>query len=401
VFPGQTITAATGGTAGPLVQEAGGSNCSGTGCNVVTYAFTASKPGTYTYYSGSQPAIQQEMGLYGALVVLPSSMPSECKALSTSGSEYRLAAAAYDHAATCYDREYLFQFSEISSDIHDQVKQQVDACGASNACPLNVVLEPYRANYYLVNGRSMPDLMDTAYSPAYPRQPYNGNPHMHPGEIMLMRNVGHGRWQHPFHFHGNHARVIARDGNMLVAATDPAMLAGPLLFTLPTLPGQTVDMLFSWTGQGLNWDVYGEQLGANSTALHTCNNKPPFDPAGKNMFFPVGSPRYSTYDGTSPVFDSVTKEYCADHGKPFPVVPPDPNIVANGQWYGGTPYLGLTNFNGTVLPPGTLNQNPSAGYSYMWHSHNEREITTNDVFPGGILMMLIIDSASYTIDETL
>ena len=28
----------------------------------------------------------------------------------------------------------------------------------------------------------------------------------------------------------------------------------------------------------------------------------------------------------------------------------------------------------------------------MWHSHDEREITTNDVFPGGMMMMLVIDA---------
>ncbi len=31
----------------------------------------------------------------------------------------------------------------------------------------------------------------------YPHQPYNGNPHMHPGEQVLLRIIGQGRWQHP------------------------------------------------------------------------------------------------------------------------------------------------------------------------------------------------------------
>ena len=38
----------------------------------VTYTFTASRPGTYAYYSGTQGDLQIEMGLYGALIVLPS-----------------------------------------------------------------------------------------------------------------------------------------------------------------------------------------------------------------------------------------------------------------------------------------------------------------------------------------
>jgi FtsP/CotA-like multicopper oxidase with cupredoxin domain len=387
VFPGQTLISATGGTPGLLAQEAGASDC-GTGCNTVSYKFKASKPGTYAYHSGSRPEVQVEMGMYGALIVLPETPAATCPAKG----DYSHAASAYDHAATCYDREYLFQFSEFSSVIHDQVKAQVEACPAST-CPLNVTTEPYRANYYMVNGRSMPDLMDTAYSTAYERQPYNGNPHMHPGETVLMRNIGHGRWQHPFHFHGNHARVIARDGNLLLSASDTSKLAGPLLFTLPTLPGQTVDMLFGWTGQGLNWDMYGDQA-------HTCN--------GVDIAMAIAAQAAPAANGATLAllkanggFDPTTKEYCPDHGKPMPVTPPDPSIVANGQWYGGTPYLGLSNFDPTKLAPGTLNQNPSAGYAYMWHSHNEREITTNDVFPGGILMMLIIDPTAWIIDETL
>jgi hypothetical protein len=332
------------------------------------------------------------MGLYGALIVLPDPATATHIGACLKGP-YSLAAAAYDHASACYDREYLFQFSEISSVIHEQVESQLATCSAVNCPALTVATDPYRPNYYLINGRSMPDLMDVPYSPAYANQPYNGNPHMHPGEQMLMRNIGHGRWQHPFHFHGNHARMLARDGNLLVSATDATKLAGPLLFTLPTLPGQTADLLYSWTGQGLNWDVYGTQE-------HKCNGVTVAQAA-----HPTAAQQAALTSNGG--FDLTTKEYCLDHGKGIPVIPPDPNIVANGQWYGGTPYLGLSNFDPTKLAPGTLNQNPNAGYAFMWHSHNEREITTNDVFPGGMMMMLIIDpypsagSGITDIDETL
>jgi FtsP/CotA-like multicopper oxidase with cupredoxin domain len=367
VFPGMTVTT-VGGSSGLLTQEAP----NGAVSNTVSYSFTAGKPGTYAYYSGSQPELQIEMGLSGAIVVLPSGAGVASAACANAKGAYSLAASAYGHKDSCYDREYLFQFTEMSSLVHEQVKAQVDSCVLAPCAQINVVMEPYRPNYYMVNGRSMPDNMDVAYAPAYPNQPYNGNPHMHPGENVLMRVVGQGRWQHPFHFHGNHARVLARDANMLLSHTDPSKLAGPILFTIATVPGQTVDAIFTWTGQGLNWDVYGTQP-------HTCNS----------------------LSGPSPGFDPVTHEYCGDHGKPFPVTPPDPTIVVNGQWYAGTPYLGLQGVgNQTPEAPGTLNQNPQGGYAYMWHSHNEREITTNDVFPGGMMMMLLIDPFTYPIDET-
>jgi FtsP/CotA-like multicopper oxidase with cupredoxin domain len=382
VFPGMAVTASAGAD-GLLAKEAK----NGATGNTVTYTFTAGKPGTYAYYSGTQPDLQIEMGLFGAIVVLPNSTSASaanCKASPAyADATYSLAKSAYGHPDSCYDREYLFQFSELSSTIHEQVKAQVDACPTAPCPQILATMEPYRPNYFLINGRSMPDIMDVSYSASYPNQPYNGNPHMHPGELLLMRVIGQGHWQHPFHFHGNHARVLARDANMLLAQGGSNKLAGPLLFTIPTVSGQTVDAIFAWTGQGLNWDAYGLD-----PAGHTCNGKPlpatPGDPSAQ-----------------SPGFDPVTHEYCPDHGKPIPTTPPDPSIVVNGQWYGGTPYIGLQQANPTPEAPGTLNQNPQAGYAYMWHSHNEREITTNDVFPGGMLMMLLIDPASWPIDETL
>ena len=73
----------------------------------------------------------------------------------------------------------------------------------------------------MINGRSMPDDMDPNYAAQYPHQPYNGNPHMHPGEQVLLRVIGQGRWQHPFHEHGNHVRILGRDGNLILSQTDP------------------------------------------------------------------------------------------------------------------------------------------------------------------------------------
>src|SRR5712671_58007 len=115
LFPGFNVTA-SGGVAGLLTQEAAPGS-------TVTYTFTASSPGTRAYYSGTQGDLQVEMGLYGAIIVLPSTIPTNCTTgLAASNrtaethwgeSDFRLAAAAYNHAKTCYDREYLFQFSEM------------------------------------------------------------------------------------------------------------------------------------------------------------------------------------------------------------------------------------------------------------------------------------------------
>jgi FtsP/CotA-like multicopper oxidase with cupredoxin domain len=429
LFPGFVVTA-SGGTQGLLTQEAAPGS-------TVTYTFTAVSPGTHAYYSGTQGDLQVEMGLFGAVVVLPKTIPAACSAglpLTNPGNnaiakstwgeaDFRLAPAAFDHDKSCYDREYLFQWSEMESSIHDAALAQITALGTCAAgapgCSLSVPTEPYHPNYFLINGRSMPDLMDANFAVEYPHQPYNGNPHMHPGEMTLIRTIGQGRWQHPFHEHANHVRILARDGNMQLSSSNPEDLAGLLMFNTDTTPGEAFDGIFYFTGRGLNWDAYGHHPGDTSDPLASLGCTP--DANGYN----TGAPTAVNYF-----------EWCQDHNKPLEVAPfgdvagggpatlPDPNIFTNGAWYGGTPYLGpdatlrggatqacvsSTGNNGdngkspcSTLQPSNIQANPAneRGWAYMWHSHNEREITTNNVFPGGMLMMMLVDSREFVIDET-
>jgi len=278
----------------------------------------------------------------------------------------------------------------------------------------------------------MPDDMDPNYATEYPHQPYNGDPHMHPGELTLIRVIGQGRWQHPFHEHGNHVRILGRDGNLILSnstityagTTSPApALAGPLLFTTTTTPGLAFDGIYYWTGKGLNWDAYGHNPTSNDP-LATLPCTP--DANGYNTSAPTAVNYY---------------EWCADHNKPMEKAPfgdvgaggpatlPDPNLFTKGAWYGGSPYLGpdatsrstacttgaqangpntpsqpnaACGGTGSTPPSGTIANSPGteAGFAFMWHSHNEREITTNNIFPGGMLMMMLVDSREYVIDET-
>jgi hypothetical protein len=321
--------------------------------------------------------------------------------------------AAFDHDKTCYDREYLFQFSEMDANVHNQALAQVTARGACVAgaagCSLEVPTEPYHPSYFMINGRSMPDDMDANYEVEYPHQPYNGNPHMHPGEQVLLRIIGQGRWQHPFHEHANHVRILARDGNLILSATNVEDLAGAPLFTTTTTPGQTMDGIFYFTGRGLNWDMYAHHSGADAAdplAVGTCV-------PDSNGYYTVNS------NPPAPVAAINYYEWCQDHNKPLEVNPvgdvasggpatlPNPLIFTNGAWYSGSPYLGpdattrATGPNTNLLPSNTQ-ANPAAerGWAFMWHSHNEREITTNNVFPGGMMMMMLIDSREFVIDES-
>jgi hypothetical protein len=243
---------------------------------------------------------------------------------------------------------------------------------------------------------------------------------MHPGEMTLIRAIGQGRWQHPFHEHANHVRILARDGNMILAP-DGTNLAGPLMFNTDTTPGEAFDGIFYFTGRGLNWDPYGHH--------------PPTPNSNDPLASLSCTPDVNGYNTGAPTAVNYF-EWCQDHNKPLEVAPfgdvgaggpatlPNPNILTNGAWYGGTPYLGPdatlrggatqacasttgnTGANGastcSSLQPFNTQANPQTerGWAYMWHSHNEREITTNNVFPGGMLMMMLVDSREFVIDES-
>ena len=106
----------------------------------------------------------------------------------------------------------------------------------------------------------------------------------------------------------------------------------------------------------------------------------------------------SIFVGTDPLddqyFDPITKEYCPDHGKPFPVVLPEQQDLTFGGWWSGSPYLGMLG----ALPPGEGGLNPNGGFSFMWHSHTEKELANYDIFPGGMLTMMIIEAPSVPLD---
>jgi len=469
LFPGLSVTSNCGATG----TQQGLLTCEAQPGSSVTYTITAPTAGTHAYYSGTQGDLQIEMGLYGAVVVIPAvaNVPANCNAgyhtLNSTAKahwgegDFRLSHAAYDHPGTCYDREYLFQWAEMDARIHQQALAQVRAltgCAAGVAgCSLDVQTEPYHPAYFLINGRSMPDLMDPNFAGEYPHQPYNANPHMHPGELTLIRTIGQGRWQHPFHEHANHVRILARDGNLVLTATTGACstttatpgcvnftsglagdaavaapgLAGILMFNTDTTPGESFDGIFYFTGRGLNWDPYGHHPGDTADPLASLPCTP--DVNGYNSSAPTALNFF---------------EWCQDHNKPLqanpfgdvaaggPATLPDPNVFTNGAWYGGSPYLGpdatlrgnapacvgspygtpnpttpsggagtpaVNTSNCTNLQPANLQLNPAneRGWAFMWHSHNEREITTNNVFPGGMLMMMLVDTREFVIDESL
>ncbi len=340
VFPGHAFKA-SGGVSGKLTNEAPPD-----GTTTVTYTFTATNPGTYSYHSGTNVALQVEMGMVGAIIVRP------------TGFDH-MNPMAYGHADSQYTYEYLFLLTEMDFDLHNQVASGV------GAGVVDVDTTAFLPVYWFINGRCAPDTMLADGVPWLPHQPYGAMVMTHPGVKILLRFIGGGRDLHPFHHHGNNSLIIARDGKLLESAPGAGADLAFSDFTVPVSPGSTVDAIYSWTGENLGWDVYG--VGAEYE--HSCNGISVNDP-----------------DPASDGFDPVTHEYCPDHGKPFPVQLPDElELTFGGQW-SGSPYLG----GGGSLPPGEGGLNPDGGFFFMWHSHNEREMTNNDIFPGGMMTHIVI-----------
>ena len=337
VFPGHQVTA-VGGVSGVLTQEAVVGDAEG-----VTYSFTPIEPGTYIYHSGTRMDLQVEMGLVGAIIVRSTTAnTSGCPNLGPGFNNLAVGDPrcletkyAYNHAGTGYHREFLFFQTDLDPKLHRLVEfgryNRIDTTEGFATC-------------WFLNGRNFPDTLAEAGVPWLPTQPYNSSPIMRPGETILVRMVTATRDPHPLHFHGNHVRVIARDGRMLSSGPGNGPDRSFENYTVIGNPGQTVDALFTWTGEGMGWDIYGHAPG----------------------------------DPEEPY------EVLADHGTPFPVVLPARDDLVLGQFYSGSPFMGSQG----SLPPGHPGLNAAGGFFFMWHSHTEKELSNNNIFPGGLITLL-------------
>ena len=268
VFPGQDAqVTATGGAAGLLTTEAAASG------GTVSYRFLAGSPGTYLYESGSDVAKQVEMGLYGALVVRP----------TTAGAGF-----AYDSAATAFDpaREYLLLLNEIDPDLH----HAVETGGTYDVNALH-------NRYFAINGREFPDTVQDNGTGLLPNQPYGALVRIQPNtpsntRPALLRMLNAGLLNHPFHPHGNHTRQIAQDGR-LVASTEH--------FGETIGSGQTLDFL-------LRWDDSDSWSPANPLPVPPPNYRDVFFKDGNTYY--SGSP-YLGYKGTLPT-GTVSQNVCGE-----------------------------------------------------------------------------------------
>ena len=230
VFPGQDEVLANGVPSQPQTNGGGTMTSLAPGVTTngtISYSFTATRPGTFLYESGTNPETQVRMGLFGALIIRPS-----------SGADH-----AYDDVAgkpsTQFDlsTEFMVLLSEIDPYQHQAVEQ-----GKS------FNLNNYKARYWLINGRGYPDSIADNYASWLPSQPYGSLATVQPGSATsvpaMARYLTVGSEDYPFHPHGNNGVVVGRDGHPLRTALGDDLSMEK--FAINIGPGQTWDVLFKW-----------------------------------------------------------------------------------------------------------------------------------------------------------
>ncbi|MCP3999292.1 MAG: multicopper oxidase domain-containing protein [Gammaproteobacteria bacterium] len=430
VFPGH-IVETTGGTHGVLTAEAAIG-----GADTVTYTFNATTPGTYTYYSGTNMDLQVEMGLVGVIIVRP--------------TDYLITQTAYGTPESAYDVEYLEIFDDIDPDIH------VQAAATDWTLPgANVDTSSNTPRYWFINGRAFPDTLDynlggaSEAVPWLPTQPYSSLTVTGVGLKVLVRVLAAGNDQTPQHYHSNNGKVIARDGRYLETPDGSDQLFEDIN-TLVAVPGQTSDMIWTWTGQDMDWDFYGHGL-ADTMKVHEIlasttlaagilaadasltiaawGNAPgevviladdkevPKTHKINAIIYDdgdaMGYPNYTypnqdttaemvtlKFNITSGAWDvdrgmegTVAKDWgfgskiaYTEHGRPFPVILPELQDLSFGGVYSGSPFLG----DAGTLPPGQGGLNPFNAFAHPWHVHHEKNLLNDDIFVGGQLTILMI-----------
>jgi FtsP/CotA-like multicopper oxidase with cupredoxin domain len=228
IFPGQENVLANGAPAqpqfsGPTLTSL--TNAAAASGGSVTYTFVASNPGSYVYESGTNPAKQVRMGLFGALIVRP-----------TLGASY-----AYNRADSRFTPTE--EFMVLLSDIDPYQHQAAEGGTSFN-------LNNYHPRYWLINGRGFPDSISDNLAPFLPDQPYgalariypyDASTHPYPGRVQYL-NVG--TENYPFHPHGQNGLVIGRDGRALEGPAGQDLSFEK--FAINIGPGQTWDVVFKW-----------------------------------------------------------------------------------------------------------------------------------------------------------
>jgi large repetitive protein len=208
-----------------------------------TYTFNNVKPGTYLYQSGSHPAVQVQMGLYGALT-------QESNLVATDPNPHK----AYPGVG--FDTDVVLLFSEIDLALHEAVANGTYATTG----PTSTV--DYRPSIFLINGESYTDatpaiLAGTTNSPGAT-------------SVILLRMLNAGLRTHAPVLDRGSLEIVAEDGNKLPFAADRAtvLLAAGKTHDARWRPGGPANAgVYSLYDRALGLNARGSGAGQGSAGM--------------------------------------------------------------------------------------------------------------------------------------
>ncbi|MBI5576766.1 MAG: cadherin-like domain-containing protein [Deltaproteobacteria bacterium] len=174
------------------------------------YTWTGLKPGTHLYESGTQPQIQVQMGLYGALNVYP--------------------AVGLAYPGVPFDNEVVLLYSEIDKALHEAVAGGKYGSSCSNPpCTMTSTID-YKANYFLIDGLPFQEGQAALNAGSS-------------GQTTLLRFLNAGLRTHiPTLHNGGYMKLIAEDGNLYPYPKEQYSVLLPA--------GKTVDALWNPPADG-------------------------------------------------------------------------------------------------------------------------------------------------------
>lgn len=176
------------------------------------YTWNNLKPGSYMYMSGTHPAVQVQMGLYGAVT--------------------HDVAVGEAYPGVAYDSEVTLLYSEIDPVLHNAVD------GGSYGTAAYPSTVNYTPEYFLVNGA--------------PFEPGNAPlPAGAAGQRTLIRLLNAGLEDHALVLQGQHLTLVAEDGNVYPWPREE--------YSVLMAAGKTKDALFIPASDG-TYPVYDRRL---------------------------------------------------------------------------------------------------------------------------------------------
>jgi FtsP/CotA-like multicopper oxidase with cupredoxin domain len=188
------------------------------------YYYKPHRAGTFIYHCHFEDVEHVQMGMRGIIYVRPSQNGSSLGGFTKF---------TYNDGdgATGYNREFVLLCDELWTTPHD------------NGESIQETIWPdYRANYWVINGRSYPDTVLPNNDPSLPTQPISALIQANPGDRVLLRIANLGYEQHALHLPGIQLKVVGEDAALLRNGTvDLSYLTN----TIYVGPGEARDALFT------------------------------------------------------------------------------------------------------------------------------------------------------------